>query len=72
LGDFCLGNGVVVHIPGLFDELEKNEAKGLSEWRERLIISDRAHLVFDLHQVSLPERVVSVLMHLWVRAIGVL
>lgn len=45
------GNGVVVHLPGLFDELEKNEAKGLTGWRDRLKISDRAHLVFDFHQV---------------------
>lgn len=45
-----IGNGVVVHLPGLFEELEKNEAKGLTGWRDRLLISDRAHLVFDLHQ----------------------
>lgn len=37
-------------MPGLFDELEKNEAKGLTGWRDRLVISDRAHLVFDFHQ----------------------
>lgn len=45
-----LGNGVVVHLPGLFEELAKNEAKGLSDWQNRLIVSDRAHLVFDFHQ----------------------
>lgn len=45
-----IGNGVVVHLPGLFDELEKNETKGLVGWNERLLISDRAHLVFDFHQ----------------------
>lgn len=45
-----IGNGVVVHLPGLFDEIEKNEKKGLTDWKERLKISDRAHLVFDLHQ----------------------
>lgn len=44
------GNGVVIHLPGLFEEVEKNEAKGLIGWKERLIISDRAHLVFDFHQ----------------------
>ena len=38
------GNGVVVHLPGLFDEIKKNEAKGLSGWQERLVISSRAHL----------------------------
>lgn len=37
-------------MPGLFEELEKNEKKGLSDWEERLYISDRAHLVFDFHQ----------------------
>ncbi|CAG5107707.1 Similar to AdSS: Adenylosuccinate synthetase (Drosophila melanogaster) [Cotesia congregata] len=45
-----LGNGVVIHIPGLFEELEQNEAKGLKDWKNRLIISDRAHIVFDFHQ----------------------
>ncbi|XP_043501046.1 adenylosuccinate synthetase isoform X1 [Polistes fuscatus] len=45
-----IGNGVVIHLPGLFEELAKNEAKGLKDWKDRLIISDRAHLVFDLHQ----------------------
>uniref|UniRef100_V9ICX8 Adenylosuccinate synthetase n=1 Tax=Apis cerana TaxID=7461 RepID=V9ICX8_APICE len=45
-----IGNGVVIHLPGLFEELESNEAKGLKNWRERLIISDRAHIVFDFHQ----------------------
>lgn len=45
-----IGNGVVIHLPGLFEEVAKNEAKGLSTWKERLIVSDRAHLVFDLHQ----------------------
>lgn len=45
-----LGNGVVVHLPGLFEELAKNEAKGLQDWQNRLIVSDRAHLVFDFHQ----------------------
>ncbi|KPJ13940.1 Adenylosuccinate synthetase [Papilio machaon] len=43
-------NGVVIHIPGLFEELKKNELKGMQGWQERLIISDRAHIVFDLHQ----------------------
>ncbi|XP_026462113.1 adenylosuccinate synthetase-like isoform X2 [Ctenocephalides felis] len=45
-----IGNGVVIHLPGLFEELEKNEKKGLSGWESRLVISDRAHLVFDMHQ----------------------
>merc|ERR1719295_1628004 len=45
-----VGNGVVIHSPGFFEELEKNIAKGLTGWEERLKISDRAHLVFDFHQ----------------------
>nr|CAD7595429.1 unnamed protein product [Timema genevievae] len=47
-----IGNGVVIHLPGLFDELEKNEAKGLANWEDRLLISDRAHIVFDFHQLA--------------------
>ncbi|XP_044728154.1 adenylosuccinate synthetase [Chrysoperla carnea] len=45
-----IGNGVVIHLPGLFDELKACEKKGLTDWKDRLLISDRAHLVFDLHQ----------------------
>ena len=45
-----IGNGVVIHLPGLFEELEKNIGKGLKGWESRLKISDRAHLVFDFHQ----------------------
>ncbi|XP_064489951.1 adenylosuccinate synthetase-like [Ornithodoros turicata] len=44
-----VGNGVVINIPQLFDEISKNEAKGLNI-RSRLLISDRAHIVFDFHQ----------------------
>ncbi|XP_036402422.1 adenylosuccinate synthetase isozyme 2-like isoform X1 [Megalops cyprinoides] len=47
-----IGNGVVIHLPGLFEEAEKNQrkGKGLDGWEKRLIISDRAHIVFDFHQ----------------------
>jgi adenylosuccinate synthase len=45
-----IGNGVVIHLPGFFEELEKNIAKGLTGWETRLKISDRAHIVFDFHQ----------------------
>uniref|UniRef100_A0A060SWD4 Adenylosuccinate synthetase n=1 Tax=Blastobotrys adeninivorans TaxID=409370 RepID=A0A060SWD4_BLAAD len=44
-----VGSGVVVHIPSLFQELENLEAKGL-KCRDRLFVSDRAHIVFDIHQ----------------------
>uniref|UniRef100_A0A3Q1B364 Adenylosuccinate synthetase isozyme 1 n=1 Tax=Amphiprion ocellaris TaxID=80972 RepID=A0A3Q1B364_AMPOC len=50
-----IGNGVVIHLPGLFEEGDKNEKKGLKGWEKRLIVSDRAHLgmysLFDFHQV---------------------
>ncbi|XP_033102803.1 adenylosuccinate synthetase-like [Anneissia japonica] len=45
-----IGNGVVIHLPGLFEEGEKAAKKGLVNWQDRLLISNRAHLVFDLHQ----------------------
>ncbi|XP_076816792.1 adenylosuccinate synthetase isozyme 1-like [Clavelina lepadiformis] len=45
-----IGNGVVVNIPELFGEAKKNEAKGLTWWRDNLIVSDRAHIVFRFHQ----------------------
>uniref|UniRef100_A0A671TNU5 Adenylosuccinate synthetase n=1 Tax=Sparus aurata TaxID=8175 RepID=A0A671TNU5_SPAAU len=47
-----IGNGVVIHLPGLFDEAAKNlqKGKGLQGWEERLKISDRAHIVFNFHQ----------------------
>ncbi|XP_055693893.1 adenylosuccinate synthetase-like isoform X2 [Lutzomyia longipalpis] len=44
------GNGVVIHLPSLFEELKIIEAKGVKNWEKRLIVSDRAHLVFDFHQ----------------------
>lgn len=53
INDQCvsvIGNGCVVHLPDLMKEIEKNVAKGLKDWQSRLLISDRAHLVFDLHQ----------------------
>ncbi|GAA5945761.1 hypothetical protein JCM3775_005842 [Rhodotorula graminis] len=45
-----IGNGVVVHIPAFFQELEALTSKGLN-CEGRLFISDRAHLVFDFHQI---------------------
>ncbi|CEP25133.1 unnamed protein product [Cyberlindnera jadinii] len=44
-----VGNGVVIHVPSFFQELENLEAKGL-HGRDRLFVSSRAHLVFDFHQ----------------------
>ncbi|PVG02921.1 putative ADE12-adenylosuccinate synthetase [Serendipita vermifera] len=45
-----IGSGVVVHLPSFFAELEKLESKGLN-CQGRLLLSDRAHLVFDFHQI---------------------
>ncbi|XP_038072076.1 adenylosuccinate synthetase isozyme 1 A-like [Patiria miniata] len=45
-----IGNGLVVHLPGLFEEGAKATKKGLNGWTDRLLVSDRAHLVFDFHQ----------------------
>jgi adenylosuccinate synthase len=57
-----IGNGVVVHIPSFFSELEATESKGTFYSRlshssvgiscvGRLYLSDRAHIVFDFHQI---------------------
>ncbi|CAG8551760.1 18463_t:CDS:10, partial [Acaulospora morrowiae] len=45
-----IGSGVVVHVPSFFEELEKLKLKGL-DVSGRVFISDRAHLVFDFHQI---------------------
>ncbi|KAG6841394.1 hypothetical protein C0991_011558 [Blastosporella zonata] len=45
-----IGSGVVVHVPSFFDELEALEREGL-DCTGRLFVSDRAHLVFDFHQI---------------------
>ncbi|CCK70550.1 adenylosuccinate synthase KNAG_0E02910 [Huiozyma naganishii CBS 8797] len=45
-----IGNGVVMHIPSFFQELENIESKGMTTARERLFISSRAHIVFGFHQ----------------------
>lgn len=45
-----IGSGVVVHVPSFFKELKELKKKGLVT-DGRIFISDRAHIVFDLHQV---------------------
>jgi adenylosuccinate synthase len=42
-----LGNGVVVHIPTLFEELEQLDKNGI-DYKNRLLISNRAHIVSDI------------------------
>lgn len=45
-----IGSGCVVNVREFFKELEALEKRGLDA-KERLFISDRAHVVFDLHQL---------------------
>ena len=45
-----IGSGCVVHVPSFFEELEALEKQGLNT-KDRIFISDRAHAVFDLHQL---------------------
>lgn len=45
-----IGNGVVIHIPKLLSEIESLFEKGVSI-EGRLFISDRAHILFDYHQI---------------------
>ncbi|KAF2827506.1 Adenylosuccinate synthetase [Ophiobolus disseminans] len=44
-----IGSGCVVHVPSFFKELEALEKHGLNT-EGRIYISDRAHVVFDVHQ----------------------
>ncbi|KAL5532894.1 ADE12 [Sanghuangporus sanghuang] len=45
-----IGSGCVVHVPSFFEELDALESEGL-DCTGRLFVSDRAHLVFDFHQI---------------------
>ncbi|KAJ3556006.1 hypothetical protein NM688_g2268 [Phlebia brevispora] len=45
-----IGNGVVIHVPSFFAELDALEAQGL-DCTGRVFVSDRAQLVFDFHQI---------------------
>jgi len=47
-----IGNGVVLHIPTLLDELAALKAGGVNEVESRLRISTRAHIVFDMHMAA--------------------
>jgi adenylosuccinate synthase len=44
-----IGSGCVVHVPSFFKELATLKEKGLS-YEDRVFISDRAHVDFDLFQ----------------------
>ncbi|KAF1977231.1 Adenylosuccinate synthetase [Bimuria novae-zelandiae CBS 107.79] len=45
-----IGSGCVVHVPSFFKELEALDKKGLNT-EGRIFISDRAQVVFDVHQL---------------------
>lgn len=45
-----IGNGVVLHVPKLLMEIDDLNSKGVAV-DGRLFISDRAHLLFDYHQI---------------------
>jgi len=50
-GKICvIGNGVVVHIPTLLEEIDVLEQSGILT-SGRLFISDRAHMVMDYHKI---------------------
>lgn len=44
-----LGNGTVIHLESLFKELAELDTAGI-DWKGRVLISDRAHLLFDFHK----------------------
>ncbi|KAM5443828.1 Adenylosuccinate synthase [Microsporum ferrugineum] len=46
-----IGAGTVVHVPSFFKELASLDGKGLKDVRDRVFISDRAQVCFDLHAV---------------------
>ena len=46
-----LGNGVVLYLPTLYKEIE-NLQKQEVDYVGRIKISDRAHLLFDIHQIA--------------------
>jgi adenylosuccinate synthase len=43
-----IGNGVVLHIPTLLDEIHSLKEKGI-DIKNRLFISDKAHIIFNYH-----------------------
>jgi adenylosuccinate synthase len=50
-GKICVvGNGVTMHLPTFFEEIEVLEKAGIST-TGRIFISDRAHLLFEYHKV---------------------
>ncbi|MFS8011344.1 putative adenylosuccinate synthase [Helianthus anomalus] len=44
-----VGNGVVVHLPGFFKEIDGLESNRVS-CKGRILVSDHVHVLFDFHQ----------------------
>ncbi|KFA60003.1 hypothetical protein S40285_08553, partial [Stachybotrys chlorohalonatus IBT 40285] len=44
-----IGTGVVFYVPSFFKELKDLDDKGLLNVHERILVSDRCHIVTDLH-----------------------
>lgn len=44
-----IGNGVVLHLPALFEELNELHSQGI-DTSGRILVSNRTHLLFDFHQ----------------------
>jgi len=50
-GKICvIGNGTVLHVPTLLEEIEELKKEGISV-RDKLKISDRAHLLLEYHKI---------------------
>lgn len=45
-----IGNGTVVHIPTLFEEIDTLKKQGI-DVKDRIQVSDRAHLLFEYHKI---------------------
>lgn len=51
-GKICvMGNGMVVHLPTLLEEIEVLKSAKVKNIEKRLLLSDRAHLVFSYHKI---------------------
>ncbi|CAG9540933.1 unnamed protein product [Cercopithifilaria johnstoni] len=46
-----IGNGTVVNLDSFFEELSHNKITSIPGWEERILISDRAHLVCGIHML---------------------
>lgn len=45
-----IGNGVVIHLPSFLAEIDGLARSGIDA-EDRVLVSDRAHIVFDFHQM---------------------